>query len=216
MYYRDGRVISNFIVAALSGRPLTIYGDGSYTRSHLYVDDLVEGIDRVMKQPKEFSGPVNLGNDNETTIIDLAEMILAMTGSKSQIIHDRELTGDPKFRRPDISLARRVLGWEPQISKEEGIRRTIEHYKNLGLPEKKILVFATTYYPDHGPAESALMELTKTMDNTEFHILTVKSRKNLPDYERIENNYIYRLGSGNTWGKYLSLAGRPQSEGIVD
>jgi UDP-glucuronate decarboxylase len=203
MYYRDGRVMSNFITAALLGKPITIYGDGSYTRCHLYVDDLVEGLDRLAKQPFEFTGPINLGADHEMTIKDLAELVIRLTGSKSEIIYDRELTGDPKFRHPNTALAKRVLGWSPTVPVEEGARRTIEHYRQLNMPEKKVLVFATTYYPDHGPAENALMELAKSMPNTEFHILAVKSRRALPGYERIDNSYIHRLGSGNLLGKYL-------------
>lgn len=203
MYYRDGRVMSNFIIAALNNQDMTIYGDGSYTRCHMYVDDLVEGVDRMAKTEREFAGPVNMGSTKEITVKELAEIVIRMTESKSKIIHDRELTGDPRFRKPDISFAKEKLDWEPKIDLEEGARKTIEHYQNLDLPEKKVIVFATTYFPDMGPAEQAIMEMTKTMPDTEFYVITAKSRKSLADFEKLENNYIFRMGSGNILGKYL-------------
>lgn len=203
MYYRDGRVMSNFIIAALYNKDLIIYGDGSFTRCHMYVDDLVDGIDRMAKTEADYVGPVNLGSTTEITVKELAEIVIRMTNSKSKIVFDRELTGDPKFRKPDISLAKRKLGWEPHVSLEDGVRKTIDHYVDLELPENKIIVFATTYYPDMGPAERAIMEMTKAMPDTEFYIITTKSRKKLGDFEQIENNYIFRTGSGNILGKYL-------------
>jgi UDP-glucuronate decarboxylase len=203
MYYRDGRVMSNFIIAALNNQDLNIYGDGSYTRCHMYVYDLVEGVDKMAKTEHCFIGPVNLGSTKEITVKELAEIVIKMTNSKSIINYERELTGDPRFRKPDIGLAKNKLDWEPRVSLEEGVRETIEHYQNLELPEKKIIVFATTYYPDMGPAERAIMEMTKTMPDTEFYIIATKSRKKLGDFERIENNFIFRVGSGNVLGKYL-------------
>ncbi len=203
VYHRDGRVMSNFIVAALANKDLTIYGDGSFTRSHLYVSDLVEAVDRMMKREKGFFGPVNIGSTKEITVQELAETIIRTIGSKSKIIYDKELTGDPKFRRPNIDRAKKELDWEPTVSLEDGARETIEYYKSIDLPDKKILVFSTTYYPDMGPAENAIMELTKSMPDTEFHIITVKSRKGLKNFEQLENNHIYRLGGGNILGKYL-------------
>src|SRR3989339_687334 len=118
MYYRDGRVMSNFIIAALNGNNLIIYGDGSFTRSHMYVDDLVEAVDRMMKKSFEFTGPVNVGSTKEITIKELADIVIKMTNSKSRIVYDKELTGDPKFRKPDIGLAKRVLDWEPKVGLE--------------------------------------------------------------------------------------------------
>ena len=203
VYYRDGRVMSNFIVAALANKDITIYGDGSFTRSHMYVDDLVEGVDRMMKKEKGYIGPVNLGSEAEITIQELAETVIKVTNSKSKIIYDRELTGDPKFRRPNINKARRDLDWEPKVSLADGLAETIEYYKKLQMPEKKILVFTTTYYPDMGPAENAIMELAKSMPDSEFHIVTVKSRKKLRDIEVLDNTTVYRVGSGNVLGKYL-------------
>lgn len=203
MYYRDGRVMSNFVIAALNNQNLTIYGDGSFTRCHMHVNDLVEAVDLMMKKPYGYTGPVNIGSVKEITIKELADTVIKMTGSSSKIVHDKELTGDPKFRKPNISKAKKDLGWEPKVGLEEGMRDTIEHYKNLETPEKKIIVFTTTYYPDMGPAERSIMEMTKSMPDTEFYIITTKSRRKLPKYEMVGNNYIFRLGAGNVLGKYL-------------
>lgn len=125
----DGRVVSNFIVQALRGEPLTVYGDGSQTRSFCYVEDEVEGIYRLFMS--DYVGPVNIGNPVEFTIRELAEMVIRMTGSTSEIVERPLPQDDPKVRRPDISLARRVLGWEPRISLEEGLRRTIPYFQEL-------------------------------------------------------------------------------------
>ena len=124
---RDGRVVSNFLVQALLGRPLTIYGDGSQTRSFCYVEDEVEGIYRLFMSGD--SDPTNIGNPNEFTVKQLAELVLKVTGSKSQIEYRDLPEDDPKVRRPDISKARRVLGWEPKIELVEGITRTIDHFR---------------------------------------------------------------------------------------
>lgn len=128
----DGRVVSNFIVQALNGEDITIFGDGSQTRSFQYVDDLVEGMIRMMNSEKEFLGPVNLGNPNEFTMIELAEKILELTRSKSKIIHMPLPQDDPKQRQPDISLAQEKLkGWKPNIELEEGLVKTIEYFKGI-------------------------------------------------------------------------------------
>lgn len=128
----DGRVVSNFIVQALKGEDITIFGDGSQTRSFQYVDDLVEGMIRMMNSEKEFLGPVNLGNPNEFTMIELAEKILQLTGSKSKIMHMPLPQDDPKQRQPDISLAQEKLkGWKPNIELEEGLVKTIEYFKGI-------------------------------------------------------------------------------------
>jgi dTDP-glucose 4,6-dehydratase len=124
---RDGRVVSNFLVQALLGRPLTIYGDGSQTRSFCYVEDEVEGIYRLFMSGD--SDPTNIGNPNEFTVKQLAELVLKVTGSKSQIEYRDLPEDDPKVRRPDISKARRALGWEPKIELLEGITRTIDHFR---------------------------------------------------------------------------------------
>jgi dTDP-glucose 4,6-dehydratase len=125
----DGRVVSNFIVQALRGEPLSIYGDGSQTRSFCYVDDLVEGIYRLFHS--ERAEPVNIGNPNEFTVRELAERTLAMVGSRSTLASLPLPEDDPKVRRPDISVARSVLGWEPKIELEEGLRRTIPYFERL-------------------------------------------------------------------------------------
>ncbi|MBI5529702.1 MAG: SDR family oxidoreductase [Deltaproteobacteria bacterium] len=127
----DGRVVSNFIIQALAGRPLTVYGDGSQTRSFCFVSDMVEGLVRLMDSP-EFDGPVNLGNPAEFAVMELAEMVLRLTGSRSKIVRKPLPQDDPCRRRPDISKARRLLGWEPKVSLEEGLRETIEYFSSLG------------------------------------------------------------------------------------
>lgn len=130
MLSNDGRVVSNFIVQALKGEPITIYGDGSQTRSFCYVDDLIECFIRMMNQEK-IVGPVNAGNPSEFTMIELANEVLSLTGSKSPIVY-KDLPGDdPKKRKPDITLARSVLDWEPKISLQEGLSKTIAYFDNL-------------------------------------------------------------------------------------
>ncbi|MDP2914034.1 MAG: SDR family oxidoreductase [Candidatus Aminicenantes bacterium] len=124
----DGRVVSNFIVQALRGEPITIYGDGSQTRSFCYVSDLIDGIRRMMDQEATI-GPVNLGNPGEFTILELAEKIAKMTGSRTKFVFKPLPSDDPVRRRPDISLAKAKLGWEPKVSLEEGLARTIEYFK---------------------------------------------------------------------------------------
>jgi UDP-glucuronate decarboxylase len=127
----DGRVVSNFIVQALSGRDITIYGDGSQTRSFCYVDDLVDGLIRLMNSAREVTGPINLGNPGEFSIKELAEKVVAQTGSGSKIVYEPLPADDPTQRQPDIAQARSVLGWEPKISLDEGLPRTIEFFAKL-------------------------------------------------------------------------------------
>ena len=129
MHPDDGRVVSNFIVQALRGKPLTIYGDGSQTRSFCYVSDLIEGLVRLMDASKEITGPVNLGNPREMTIRELAEQVIQMTGAKSKL-EQKPLPGDdPTQRCPDIGLAKKQLGWEPAVALEEGLEKTIQYFK---------------------------------------------------------------------------------------
>jgi UDP-glucuronate decarboxylase len=129
MHEADGRVVSNFIVQALRGQDITIYGDGSQTRSFCYVGDLIEGFVRFMAQT-ETVGPMNCGNPGEFTMRELAELTLKLVGGKSKIVHQPLPADDPKQRRPDITLAQKVLGgWEPKISLEEGLGRTIAYFK---------------------------------------------------------------------------------------
>ena len=128
MHPNDGRVVSNFIVQALKGEDLTIYGDGTQTRSFCYVDDLIEGFIRFMAQT-ESVGPMNLGNPGEFTMLQLAEKILKLVGGKSKIVHKPLPSDDPKQRRPDITLAKQILNWEPTIQLDEGLKRTIEYFR---------------------------------------------------------------------------------------
>ncbi len=128
MHPADGRVVSNFIVQALQGRDITIYGDGRQTRSFCYVDDLIEGFVRFMNQT-ETVGPLNLGNPGEFTMLELAELTLKLVGGRSRIVHEPLPADDPKQRQPDITLARKVLNWEPTIPLEEGLRRTIAYFR---------------------------------------------------------------------------------------
>jgi len=128
MHPNDGRVVSNFIVQALQGEDITVYGDGTQTRSFCYVDDLIEGFVRLMNQT-ETVGPVNLGNPGEFTMLQLAELTLRLVGGKSRIVHKPLPADDPRQRRPDIALARRHLSWEPTVPLEEGLRRTIAYFR---------------------------------------------------------------------------------------
>ena len=130
MAKNDGRVVSNFILQALRGEPVTIYGDGSHTRSFQYVDDLIEGMIKMMEQDG-FTGPVNIGNPGEFTLNELAKIVIEMTGSASQVTHLPEVDHDPKKRQADIALAREKLGWEPKIPLREGLAKTIEYFRTV-------------------------------------------------------------------------------------
>lgn len=130
MHPNDGRVVSNFIMQALKGEDITIYGDGKQTRSFCFVDDLVEAIIRAMNTPDDFTGPVNIGNPKEFTILQLAELVIKLTGSKSQLVFKPLPSDDPRQRQPDISLAKQVLGWSPTTELELGLERTIRYFKD--------------------------------------------------------------------------------------
>ncbi len=146
MHPNDGRVVSNFIVQALNNQPLTIYGDGTQTRSFCFVEDLIDVVIRFMNAPEAISGPMNIGNPVEYRVLDLAQEILRLTGSSSPIIHKPLPSDDPKQRRPDISLARNLLGWQPKTPLEEGLKATILYFdKVLALPHGvKLPSFSTT------------------------------------------------------------------------
>jgi UDP-glucuronate decarboxylase len=135
MHPFDGRVVSNFIRQALRGEEITIFGDGSQTRSFCYRDDLVEGMIRMMNGPDEFSGPVNLGNQGEFTILELAQQVIALTGSSGKIVHRPLPQDDPTRRQPDISLAKRMLGWEPKVPLREGLEKTIAWFRSIRWDE---------------------------------------------------------------------------------
>ena len=128
---RDGRVVSNFIVQALEGRPITIYGDGKQTRSFQYVDDLIEGMHRMMNDSREgFTGPVNLGNPGEFTMLELAKKVLELTGSNSRLVYEPLPSDDPMQRKPVIEVAKKELDWEPKVALDEGLQRTIDYFKD--------------------------------------------------------------------------------------
>ena len=131
MHPKDGRVVSNFIVQALQNKPLTIYGDGSQTRSFCYVDDMVDAFVRLMETSDEITGPMNLGNPSERSMLELAELILKFTKSKSKIIHNPLPQDDPVQRLPDISLAKEIIGWFPKIDIDDGLDRTIYYFKSI-------------------------------------------------------------------------------------
>jgi UDP-glucuronate decarboxylase len=146
MHPDDGRVVSNFIMQALANQPITIYGNGQQTRSFCYVDDLIAGIERLMRTPDDFCGPINLGNPVESTMLELAEKIIELTGSTAQIKFLPIPSDDPMRRQPDIALSRNYLGWEPKIGLTEGLERTIDYFRRLSL--------------SLGQAESAVMQAT--------------------------------------------------------
>jgi len=131
MHPNDGRVVSNFIVQALTNQDITVFGDGSQTRSFCYVDDMVEGIIRMMQSPDEITGPVNLGNQEERSILEVAELVIRLCKSSSRIVFLPLPKDDPVRRRPDISMAKRILDWSPKISLEEGIEKTIHYFRSI-------------------------------------------------------------------------------------
>lgn len=204
MDINDGRAMTNFIVNALAGKDLVIYGDGTYTRSFQYIDDLIAGIDLMMKR-KDFIGPVNLGNPGEITMKDLADRIIVKTGSKSRIVMQSKPTDDPKRRCPDIALAKTKLDWQPKISLEIGLDKTIAYFKTIELPEKRILAFAIKYGTDMGSAEQALADLAQLMPDTEFYVIAGKFKQNSAGFEKINNVNVYRLGTGSSFDKYFLL-----------
>ena len=142
MHPNDGRVVSNFIDQALKGAPITVYGDGKQTRSFCYVDDLIEAFVRLMATPDDFTGPINLGNPEEFTILELARRVIANTGSRSEIVFEPLPSDDPMQRQPDISLAKQMLQWEPVVALNEGLRRTISYFRDERRPAAKDLVLS--------------------------------------------------------------------------
>jgi UDP-glucuronate decarboxylase len=129
MHAGDGRVVSNFIIQALANEPITIYGDGNQTRSFCYVDDIIDALDKLMSSSDEVTGPINLGNPFECTMLELAQAVIALTGSRSSISFGSRPSDDPERRRPDISLAGRVLDWQPRTPLHEGLERTIAYFR---------------------------------------------------------------------------------------
>jgi UDP-glucuronate decarboxylase len=133
MHPQDGRVVSNFIVQALKGEDITIYGDGKQTRSFCFVDDLIDGMIKLMDTPPDFTGPVNIGNPTEFTMIELAGLVLKLTGSNSKLVFMPLPQDDPKQRMPDITLAKAALNWSPSVSIDHGLMKTIDYFKNISL-----------------------------------------------------------------------------------
>ncbi len=134
MHPNDGRVVSNFVIQALKGEPITVYGTGAQTRSFCYVDDLIEALIRLMNTPDDFTGPVNIGNTNEFTILELAQKVVALTGAKSEIVRKPLPSDDPVQRQPDITVARAHLGgWQATTALDEGLQRTIAYFRESGL-----------------------------------------------------------------------------------
>ncbi len=131
MHPNDGRVVSNFIVQALQGKDITIYGDGSQTRSFCYVDDLIDAMIRMMATDNDITGPINIGNPGEFTMLELAQLVLKLSGSKSKIVHQALPADDPKQRQPNIDLAKAKLGWAPKVSLEDGLKETIGYFREL-------------------------------------------------------------------------------------
>jgi UDP-glucuronate decarboxylase len=133
MHPADGRVVSNFIVQALKGQPITLYGDGAQTRSFCYVDDLIDGLIALMETGPEVTGPVNIGNPGEFTMTELASKVIELTGSKSELVHQPLPADDPRQRQPDISLAKKLLSWEPKVPLDDGLARTVEYFRESQL-----------------------------------------------------------------------------------
>jgi UDP-glucuronate decarboxylase len=140
MHPNDGRVVSNFIVQALLGRNITVFGDGLQTRAFCYVDDLIDGLIRLMNSANDVTGPINIGNPKEFTILELADLVIELTGSRSRIVHRPRPQDDPRQRRPDISKANDLLGWAPQIALRDGLVKTIEYFEHL-LKDEQIRPF---------------------------------------------------------------------------
>lgn len=140
MHENDGRVVSNFVMKALQGQPLTLHGDGSQTRSFCFVDDLVDGLLATMESGPRLHGPMNLGTPEEITMRELAELVIRMTGSRSRIVHLPALVDDPRQRRPDISLAREAIGFAPAVALREGLARTIAYFRNRTMPDMRGVV----------------------------------------------------------------------------
>jgi UDP-glucuronate decarboxylase len=129
MHPNDGRVVSNFNVQALRGQDITIYGDGQHTRSFCYVDDLVEGMLKMMETEKDFTGPINIGNPGEFTMLELAEKVVSLVGSKSKLVYAPLPQDDPRQRKPNIDLARSKLDWSPKVNLEDGLKETIAYFR---------------------------------------------------------------------------------------
>ncbi len=210
MMFNDGRVISNFILQALLGEDITVHGTGEQSRSFMYIDDLIEGLVKVMSASVDEIGlgPINLGNPDERKIKDLAQEIKELSKSKSRIIYIDykkipERLGDPQRRCPDITLAKQKLNWEPKVGFREGLIKTIEDFRKRLANKTKIIIFIPSYFPFKGPAELAVKELTDRLIAYDFDLLTARFKKGLSDKEKIGRINVYRIGLGTKIDKYL-------------
>ncbi len=208
MLFHDGRVVSNFVRQALNGEDVTVHGDGSQTRSFLYIDDAVPALIGVMEQKE--TGPFNIGNPDERAIKDIAEIVVRESGSKSRIVHVplKELpgrVGDAMRRCPDTSKLKAALGsaWEPRVGLVGGLRRTIEDFRQRLVHKSRVLVFIPSFYPQVGPAETLVMEMAKRLQDWNFDVVTAKADASLKNEERIGVVQVQRVGLGRAWDKYL-------------
>ncbi len=208
MMFNDGRVLSNFILQALLGEPMSVHGDGSQTRSFMYVGDIIPALVARMEIDSDDWRPVNLGNPDERTMTELAQLVKEATGSASALTYV-PLTevpnriGDPKQRCPDIARAKQLLGWEPKVSLAEGLAKTIADFRTRLENRPHILVFSTTYAPHRGPAEEAVEEIIARSPGWEFDIVTARLDANLPTETHDGRVHIYRVGSGKSFDKFL-------------
>lgn len=215
MALNDGRVISNFISQALQGENLTVYGDGSQTRSFMYIDDLIEGFIKTMDND-DFIGPVNLGNPHEITVKELAERVIKMTSSNSKIIYFPALQNDPKRRLPDITLAKEKINWSPKNyggNIESSLAKTVEYFSQQLAKKINILVFSPVYtYPSIDSMdilEARLKDLIEEVPYFHFHVITARWDRSLPKFYKEGNFTIYRMGLGNFLDKYLFMLFSP-------
>jgi nucleoside-diphosphate-sugar epimerase len=198
MQPNDGRVVSNFIVQALNNQPLTIYGDGLQTRSFCFVDDLVRGMIGLMNSPDSISGPINCGNPNEFTIRDLAEKVIAMTGSGSRIVHRPLPQDDPRQRRPDISQAQELLNWRPTVMLTEGLERTIAYFEKLHSKSRnRARENRSTARPRSSP-RSKIRELAQNGDAASQEAVTSTSCDGSTYIERLPRSMMGAARSGGS------------------
>jgi UDP-glucuronate decarboxylase len=209
MMFNDGRVLSNFILQSLLGDDITVHGDGLQTRSFCYVDDLVRGLVMRMEVDSNDWKPVNLGNPDERTILDAAHAVKQKTGSHSRITHLSiehdvpQRQGDPKQRCPDISRARTFLGWQPTVSFDVGLQKTIGDFKQRLQTKPHVLVFSPSYEPLEGPAERALKRVMEHLPGWEFDVITAKQTAAVEKETHAGRIHVYRLGTGSRFDKYL-------------
>lgn len=210
MMFNDGRVVSNFMLQALSGETITIHGRGEQTRSFLYIDDLIDALTKVMDLPKEKIGigPVNIGNPDERSIKNLAEDIKKISDSESKIEFIEyekipERLGDPQQRKADISKLTSLIAWQPATGFEEGIRKTLEDFRRRIDNKTKILIFSPEFHKVDGPAEKAVKEISTRIFSYNFDLITARGSKKLPKQEKIGKINVYRVGFGIGLDKYL-------------